>query len=200
MRPRIRVSPCLCNKRIINFALCYSPYHWVPDRRNTTSFMFIHRSLIIVLVTSGCGVEFGEMMTFISMKNYVLHIEVDLLGEDRLLFIDGSSLNIANGNIKTTLVGSAKEYGYAEGWCRASRFDQIGRSIHLNATTLLLPVVGGHCLRILSGLTLMTSKLVGHCRTSGFWDGISALLYWTIATIKAVRSPNKCFITDIVWL
>lgn len=173
------------------FSGVYSPAHTGSSGATT-------RITIYIIYDLYYRIEFHELTTVVSAENYVLHIEVDLRDENRLLFSDGCSLKSRHldGNASMTLTGSTYECSYIEGHGTEARFTEITGFTQVNFTTILTVDVGNHCLRMFNEETGRTTQFIGKCRTIGFRDGLDALFHWPYFIMKDVRSPGFYFVTD----
>lgn len=159
------------------------------------------------------------METYQTADTFVSHMEKDLKS-DLLLFSDGSSLKVTDGEGVTTLVGSASDIGYREGVGLEARFYYIGGFVQINESTIVVSDYWNDCLRQIDRDTLATSTFAGVCKTAGHKDGLvslfdgpwsilldsnstglfvvdrtnNAIRYVNLATINVTTLPNLRFL------
>lgn len=149
---------------------------------------------LIILNCSYCRFYFEEMEIFIHTKTTVYHIESDLR-DGKLLFTEGSSLRITDGEDITTLVGSPTKYGYKEGIGKVARFFFLTGFSQINDSVVIVSDHENSCLRLINRDSLSTSMFAGTCTSIGHRDGINARFNRPHSTLLNTNSSGL-FVTD----
>lgn len=137
------------------------------------------------------------METYINTERGVYHMEKDLR-TGFILFADGSSLRIADGEDVATLVGSPSTSGYREDLGTEARFGSIDGFAQINDSAVIASGTSYNCLRLIDRDTLATSKFVGTCRIvldNSYRDGNDALFNGPRALLLA-DSAEGLFVVD----
>lgn len=98
------------------------------------------------------------METFLHVEGYVLHLEIDLADNDKLLFSEFFTLEITDGVNYSTLVGSGR--GYAEGIGTYAEFNGVSSFCQLNITAIVVVDQLNTCLRLVDRSSLSTLHLL----------------------------------------
>ena len=141
------------------------------------------------------SVKFGRMETLITTKESVNHMARDLRS-GHLMFADGSSLRITDGQNITTLVGSPTETGYREGVGTEVRFDYIKGFTQVNESMVIASDYFNDCLRKIDLNSLLTTAFAGNCTSSGDQDGWEDALFNGPSSILLDSSSKGLFVLD----
>ena len=130
------------------------------------------------------------MQTLLSCGGAVLHIEVDMLDDTKLLIAIQNSVASSNGSTPQILSGSRSNHGYLENTGTDSLFNHITDFVQMDLNTIIVVDYYNHCLRLIDrGNNYQTEQFAGTC-------GLSDTFRNPIGIMKDKRSNHTLLVAD----
>lgn len=126
-------------------------------------------------------------MNFLSTKEPVYHMEMDLKTPGQLIFSEGHSVKITDGITTTILAGDPTESGLMDGCGSNVRFNKVTGFAQLNKKRIIVVDSMNNCLRTLNRVTGCVKYHVGQCGKSGFQVGDNLLFSSPWSVLNAGR-------------